>query len=284
MRTVLKILGKSALCFISLTAAGWAVGKLSQFLLRLNNSLLYILLHSTVIVFILWFLLGVWYAYTLFLLFNEEKNRCLIMALNGAGAAILFYISGILLWNIQAGAYVNLLFTLSDIGVSTILLAFIFRHLVSAEPKHVGDPAAKEGFKNAVGIIARSALCFIGLSAVLYGYSFLPDIAKLERFIVLVISLSAISYAFTLYRLLKKNKRRLLAMLINAVFLMAVWGFMMLPFMLNSIFRYIPPVFVIGYGSTALFTMALAFIFGSVERRGNRDDYISNGPSMRSPA
>ncbi len=297
MPKILKILGKSFLCFIGLAAAGWAVDALCNLLMSIHGQIFFTLLYATILGYILWFLLAAAYAYTLFLVFRNEKRRFLIMALNGAAVYLILYILLYLIIYSQYYIYINTdilwdaVYISAEIsraaGLTTIILAFMFKSLSQGKTPYEANKVLNKAL-NIFWILGKLILCFIALLAVSKGYYLLLINANFKFGIYaslfdtdIFLPLIASVYAYTLYRLLKKHARRQLIIMINAAFLLLVWGLILIP----SIFIVIDRSLLAKVcGNTAIMTLVLMFIFRSVEKRGKtgnsnyKDSSAANAP------
>jgi hypothetical protein len=249
---ILKILGKSVLCFIGLAAAGWALDKLDNFLMHLHMPVFFTILYSTVIGFVLWLLPGIGFAYLLFIIFMKEKQRTLILAVNGIVILIVFYVLIIISNQIQIDVDTEYLIAqLFKVGLSTIVLGFMFNSIYKTEESDEGYTG------NAVlTVLLKSALCFIMMAAI-----FLEDVI-IDT--MLILSLLTPAYAFILYILVKKHRLKTVIMFTNCILLFSVWVIVFFSFTYN---HYIF-LFATACGNTALLTIALTFIFRNIEKRG----------------
>lgn len=270
MPRILKIIGKSVLSFIGLSVLTWVVEDLGDFLLTTSGSVFYGLLKLTVLQYITWLLLGTGYAYVLFIIFKSEKKRALIVMLNGSAIFIQFFV---LLFLNATGDEIMFSFRLSHtFGLLTIMLAFIFNNLTF--PKKIQAASIKRNWFNALlSLSAKSAACFLALIAALYGYSVLYEIVEYGIVLLycsrLIFSAVPVLYACMLYKLIQKNKYRLLVMSINAVLLLAVWSLIYLYDFTLPLNIYYKFFLCAVCGNTAIMTIVLAFIFRSVEKHGN---------------
>lgn len=239
--------------------------------------------YVTIFAYIFWFLLPLAYAYLLFRVFIKEKYCYLIMVLNGILVIIQFYIMLMLLpesysyINIQ---YVSLIVSMVA-GIPVILLALMFKKLRSP-CKKLKLQCDHNRITSVLGVLARCALCFIALIIGVYGFDLLASILYstfmrtitlftiFEYYVAFIRDglwpLIAISYAYMLYKAMKKYRYRYLIIAINSVFLLAVWSVV-------SFYEAVLPIDRLSLasilGNTAIMTVTLAFIFRRVEKHSN---------------
>lgn len=273
---ILKILGKSVLCFIGLAAAGWGVQKLTDIFFFMLGSFFFMMLKLTILQYIFWFLLYIGYVYILFSVFKNEKRRRLIMMLNGAAVFLQFYIP---LFLTKDRDILFLSVQLSNLfGIPVIALALMLNSIAPDKKKHIND---KPGNKAAKGlkVLLKSFLCFLALVIIIkvYGLFFRQAVSILgyvgffiENF-YLMWCLMAIGYAYALYKLVQKHAYRHLILILNAALLMVAWGMIFIPDIELPIDRFLLSAVC---GNTALITIILAFVFRSVEKHGNMENSL----------
>lgn len=271
MPNILNIIGKSALCFIGIAAAGWGVDSLEKYILHLAKSPFFGILSLSFTGIVLWLLLGIAYAYALFMLLKGHKRRVLIVTINGAVNFLFYFI--LLIFGLY-GDIMLFSYRLSNTyGMLIIILALMFNNLASASQIKT-ESKSKNKLVSLLSILSKSIVCFLALIILLYGYAWLYKSSGLElQFYIsyLLFSIIPATYACVLYKIINRNKYRQIIMIINAAFLLSVWSLVyvydfILPFNIVKSFLY--PV----CGNTAIVTFVLAFIFRSVEKHGSKEN------------
>ena len=259
-----KILGKSALCFAGLAVTSWLIQMLCDWMLQLYPKPLFFgLFWMTILEFIFWLVLPIFYSYLLFLLFHNEKNCCLIMVLNGSFVFLQHYIllvlrvDGVILASLNA----------SKVAGSVILLALMYKQLRMTNTKSK-MPSGKNNTKDILIMLSKSLLCFLGLVIAILGYNLLKKYAlsifgywgfylESPYFIWPMI---ASTYAFLIFQTVRIQRFRILILMINALLLLLIWGLIFIPYEGKSF------SLIAVCGNTAIISIVLAFIFRSVEK------------------
>jgi hypothetical protein len=233
--------------------------------------------------FIFWLLLPLVYSYLLFLLFKNEKFCFIIMMLNGIFVIVQYYI--LLILHIGGDIVYASLEASKVVGVPVILLALLYQKLGMPNGMQKARSGQSE-VKNIIGILAKTALCFMALAIAAYGYNLLCSLdlrcfGYLSLFIqdaLCAFPLIIIAYGYLLFRLFGKHHHRFLIICMNAVFLMvlssvrlfvvAALSFYLdislsLPALLSEFFS---PNAISIFANTAILLPVLALIFRSVEK------------------
>lgn len=268
-----KIIGKSALCFAGLFVASWLVKALTDWLFIVDKPTFLTLLNMLILQYILWLLLPAAYSYIMYRLFINIKRYSLTIVINGIFLIAQFIVLAV----INAGEDIMLLSFYIAIsgGAPVVMLGLMFQRLalgrINPEKPVKSKPAEM------AAVTAKSALCFFMLTAASIGFDKLHNyLGSVFGVIGLVfetplffIPIYAVSYAFGLYRLLKSNKRRKLILIINSWVIIVICGFsLVFPEQFNTLDIISPIVMTIFMGNPALLTIVLAYIFNSVEKRG----------------
>lgn len=277
MVSFMKIFYKSALSFIGLIAAGYGVQLFNDFLFHNIRKPIYLaFMNLTLFQYLPWVLLAVSYAYVLFLLFRKEKHMRLIMCLNGLAAFLQFYVRALLqVSNEDIGMLSVMLFNL--IWFSVLISAFIFRSIAENKKTDKEIKTRSKAF-NALLIFFKSSLCFILLGLISQGFSYLISndslVFRVFGFFTFMLESpyfilppAAIFYAFLLNKLLKSYAYRRLIIMINAVFLVAVWILTTTQSIAPLDLGFNPFYIAIFCGNTGYALVVLEFIFASVKKR-----------------
>lgn len=284
-----KILGKSVLCFAGLFALGLGIQNMTVQLIHVTNLTRILgIIHVTILQFILWFLLTIAYSCSLYMLFRKEKQRYLIIAVNGIVIIVLFYV----LIMVGAGSDIkSITFEIyNSAGLPTIMLALLFKSIQSGDHAQVLVHLAPTRI---LDILLKSALCLLVFAVLLFGYAcldrlFLYSILWLAvASINTVLPLFSIAFAYSAYRLFLKYKRFMPIILCNAGFLLVLWGFQLIPgieslFDNGSVMQYYRIILWLFTGNTAIMTIVLAFVFRRVEKDRTAISADQNAPG--SPA
>ena len=277
---MLKILGKSALCFAGLVAASWLVQQLYDWMHSSVNSVLLLLIWITITQYIFGLLLGLAYAYILFLIFKKDKRCWVIIMLNGVFLILqLFYLFILHANNGILHAYDDVVLLSMHIacecGLPVIFLALMFNSLKSER-----GPKKKSPNKtlNALVLIAKSAICFFGLAAISYGFtimhnSLLSVLGIIGLFLdnlFFVLPIVAVVYAYSLYQFFRNEGYRRLILILNAVFLIILCVLFTAWNQMDDISIILIAIIL---GNTGILTIVLAFIFRSV------DKYYASAPT-----
>ncbi|MFA5674903.1 MAG: hypothetical protein WDA65_00085 [Christensenellales bacterium] len=284
-----KIIFKNIFAFVALFIAFWGVNSFIGFIIVIpDKSPVFSYIYISFLFYIPQFLLGIGYAYLLFSLFKSNKRCFLIMIVNAVILIILFcvafYLEMFADYILDDSLIFEFLLTsVNTIAPMTIALALVFKNMIKSRNLNM-QKKLKKKIINSLLIFSKSAFCFVMLTIIMHVYLMLrPYVSKAFGFygsmfdliinsIQFVCPLMAIAYGFTLYRLVRKYIYNKLFIIINATFLIALWGFFVISGMLSSEFLYVPGTtvftYITIYVNAGILTIVLTFMFGSVEKYG----------------
>jgi len=278
-----KVIWKSALCFAGLAAASWLVYLLNDWMFFADKQPGMLIIWAAMLQHIFWFILILAYAYLLFYLFRYEKHCCLIIILHGVFIIwqflLMLFLSARGIISVNSDMMILSVTMVHVFSVSTILLAVLFISLKSSKSKR----QPKSNVLNILLIITESALCFFVLTGFSIAHLFLKNyflyifgyLGFFLESIQFIVPLCAITYAYWLYRFFRRHRHRTLLLIINAVFLILFCGFTFMCIFIDNLRPFIEifsspglvSITIIAFlGNTAIMTVALAFIFRSVEQ------------------
>lgn len=161
------------------------------------------------------------------------------------------------------------------IGLPLIIMAFMFQKITSKKEWSI-QKISKNKAANILSLILKSIICTLALVAASFGAiavirnidSILGIFGYFIANIMFTLPLIAVVYAYLLYQLIKKHEFRYLIIIINAAFLMGIWGLIII-LSQTSYLEFGNYVFLtIVFGNTAIVTIMLAFVFKKVEKSG----------------
>lgn len=286
-----KILGKSALCFAGLAVGSWLVQQLVDFIMLTHKITPFITtVFYSFFIYIMLSLMAIVYPYVLYQLFKNERHSNLIIALNGIFAILQYYLLLFISAILHTYQFTDMLFVsfvrIIPTGYSTLIFALMFKSLQSGKMLRALQPGNK--VFNIHSILGKSSLCLLGLTAVAYGYELYRDLmpsligsACINAYVNLIgpenIIYFAFPYAYCLFRLFRQNRNRRLLLIINAVFLLAIYAILLTLMLTQHEFKIAYLAFV-AYGNASIVTIALSFIFNKVEKHKTALPTYQNAP------
>lgn len=264
---ILKIIGKSALCFIGLVVCSWLLMQLHELNTGLGNtgSVILVMFVVQIFTFTLPFLLTIAYSYILFRLFIRERYRHLIIAMNGLFILVLYIVLLVFRVNTYIISYLDAEIA-QLVSIPVIALALMYKYLSGkrkTQKKLYGRAA------NAMLILMKSFVCMCLLVVLaIAGYAF--GLLRIPSFFIMMLQeinclnlLTAIVYTFVLYIAFKRHKHIFWIIAVNSVFSLVAWSLIILRALdVSMLFSFV-------CFNAALIPPVLAFVFRSVEKHGN---------------